>query len=227
MTKKFIAYAALGLLLAAGVTRGTPQEFPGLVLLAKCDFESGTADGWRPDDPSRWRVAAKEGSMVYELTAPGAQGKVRMPTSWSLLAGHDLSSFVFSGKLQCDAEPSNPQRDMCIYFHFQDPTHFYYVHFSASSDEFHNIIGLVNGGDRAKINREAPGKSLFRLTDRSWHEFKITFDEKTGEIDAFLDDMTKPILTARDVTLNHGLVGVGSFDDTGRFDDVKLWGGRR
>jgi hypothetical protein len=227
MPNKFIACAALGFLLVFGGKSGSSQEIPGLILLAKCDFENGKADGWRPDDFSLWRVAAREGSMAYELTVPGAQGKVRAPTSWSLLAGHDLTSFVFSGRLQCDANPANDKRDMCVYFHFQDPTHFYYVHFSASSDEFHNIIGLVNGADRVKINRETPGTSVFRLTDRSWHEFKVTFDEKTGEINAFLDDMTKPILTARDETLHHGLVGVGSFDDTGRFDDLKLWGRRR
>ena len=45
---------------------------------------------------------------------------------------------------------------------------------------------------------------------------------ETGEIRAYLDDMTEPILTARDRTLGHGLVGVGSFDDTGAFDDLEL-----
>jgi hypothetical protein len=36
--------------------------------------------------------------------------------------------------------------------------------------------------------------------------------------------METPILTASDSTLSHGLVGVGSFDDTGSFDDLMLWG---
>jgi hypothetical protein len=52
----------------------------------------------------------------------------------------------------------------------------------------------------------------------------VTYDEKSGDIKAYLDDMAAPILTARDKTLSHGLVGVGSFDDTGCFDDIKLWG---
>ena len=30
--------------------------------------------------------------------------------------------------------------------------------------------------------------------------------------------------TASDTSLLHGLVGVGSFDDTGSFDDLMLWG---
>jgi hypothetical protein len=51
----------------------------------------------------------------------------------------------------------------------------------------------------------------------------VSCDGETGEIKAYLDDMQTPILTAQDKTLGHGLVGVGSFDDTGSFDDIQLW----
>jgi len=162
--------------------------------------------------------------MVYELTAPGKRGEVRAPSSWSLLSGHDVTSFVFSGRLKSNAETSNTNRDMCLFFHYQDPTHFYYVHLSAISDEGHNIIGLVNGADRVKINIEPPGESVFRLTDMLWHRFKVTCDSSTGDIKAYLDDMETPILTVRDTTFTHGLVGFGSYDDTGYFDDIMLKG---
>lgn len=195
-----------------------------LPLLGTFDFESGSAEGWEPNNPAHWRVAERDGSMVYELTAPGEQGKVRAPTAWSLIAGHNVTSFALTGRLKCLADPDNPHRDICIFFHFQDPTHFYYVHYSASSDESHNIIGLVNGADRVKINAEPAGKSVFRLTDTEWHNFKITYDAASGRIEAFLDDLETPILTAVDKTLGHGLVGVGSFDDTGCFDDIRLSG---
>lgn len=195
-----------------------------LPLLATFDFETGTAQGWQPNNPAHWRVAERDGSMVYELTTAGEQGKVRAPTSWSLLANHDVTSFVLSGRLKCLVDQANPHRDICIFFHFQDPTHFCYVHFSASSDEAHNIIGLVNGADRVKINTEEPGQSIFRLTDTKWHHFKVTYDAASGKIEAYLDDLEMPILTAANKTLGHGLVGVGSFDDTGCFDDITLRG---
>jgi hypothetical protein len=196
----------------------------GLALLAECDFENGAAESWQPNDPAHWRVVDDGGSMVYELNAPGEQGKVRAPTSWSLWTGHDVASFEFTGRVRCHTDPATNVRDMCVFFHFQDPEHFYYVHFAGLSDEVHNIIGLVDGADRVKINAEPVGTSVFRLTDREWHAFKVVCDAETGEIRAYLDDMTKPILTARDRTLGHGLVGVGSFDDTGAFDDLKLRG---
>jgi hypothetical protein len=191
-------------------------------LLVAWDFETGSAEAWRPNEPAHWRIAEDQGSKVYELTAPGTPGAVRAPTSWSVLAGHDVSSFEFSGRLRCDTDPATAVRDMCVIFHYQDPTHFYYVHFAGQSDDVHNIIGLVDGADRVKINAEPAGTSVFRLTDRAWHAFKVTCDARTGEIRAYLDDMTAPILTARDQALGHGLVGVGSFDDTGAFDDIVL-----
>jgi hypothetical protein len=195
-----------------------------LPLLIADDFRTGNAGAWTPNYPERWQVAEEEGSFVYRLTAPGEQGKVRAPTSWSLLKDYDVMSFVFTGRIKCKTDPAVNQRDICIFFHFQDPTHFYYVHFSASSDENHNVIAIVNGKDRVKINREPPGTSVYRLTDLNLHEFKVTYDAATGEIKAYLDELSTPILTAADKTLDHGLVGVGSFDDTGSFADIRLWG---
>jgi hypothetical protein len=195
-----------------------------LPLLFSSDFENGRAEGWRPNDPGHWKVVDIEGSKAYALTAPGEQGKVRAPTSWSVAEKHDLTSFAFTGRLKSDVDTANARRDLCVIFHFQDPTHFCYVHFSASSDDAHNIIGLVNGADRVKINLEPPGKSAFRLTDKGWHAFKVTCDPATGRIAAYLDDMNEPMLTAVDRTLSHGLVGVGSFDETGFFDDLRLLG---
>ncbi len=195
-------------------------------LLAVADFEDGSATAWSPNPPDHWRVSSVDGATVYELTAPGTEGEVRAPTAWSVLAGHDVTSFALEGRFRSGAGAANQYRDVCVFFHWQDATHFCYVHFGAITDNVHNIIGLVNGADRVKINAEPPGASIARLTAGEWHRFRVTYDAATGRIEAFLDDMTTPMLTAHDSSLGHGLVGVGSFDDTGWFDDLKLWGVR-
>ncbi|NIM90956.1 MAG: hypothetical protein GTO17_08410 [Candidatus Aminicenantes bacterium] len=200
------------------------ESLKDLPLLVSDDFEDGDAKGWHPDILDHWEVAEEEGSLVYRLTAPGLPGKVRAPTSRAILKDFDVTSFVFTGRIKCHADPANMHRDVDVIFHYQDPTHFYYVHFSAVSDELHNIIGLVNGRDRVKINREPPGHSTARMNDLRFHDFKVTCNAETGKIMVYMDDMTSPILTAVDKTLGHGQVGLGSFDDTGSFDDIKLWG---
>jgi hypothetical protein len=224
LIKKALLLAPLVAIVFAPVAPSLYQDLPGLALLAKSNFESGRADGWRPNDPAHWRVVSKDGAMVYELTAPGEPGKVRAPTSWSVWTDDDVTSFEFRGRIKCYTDPANNKRDMCVFFHFQDPTHFYYVHFAGSSDDVHNIIGLVNGADRVKVNAEPAGRSVFRMTDLEWHEFKVVCDGASGEVRAYLDDMTGPVLTARDTMLGHGMVGVGSFDDTGCFAGLQLWG---
>jgi hypothetical protein len=224
---KRIGILALGLASLLGLAAAFPggsRDARDLPLLGQWDFETGSAAGWRPNTPAHWRVAAKDGTMVYELTAPGEQGKVRAPTSWSVWTGHDVTSFEFTGRMQCYTDPAVPGRDMCVFFHFQDPTHYYSVHFAGESADVHNIIGLVDGADRVKINAEPAGSSTARMRDRAWHEFKVVCDARSGKIRAYLDDMEKPVLTARDRTLGHGLVGVGAFDDTGCFDDLRLRG---
>ena len=212
------------LILAAAALPAPADDASRLPLLARCDFENGSAVGWRPNTPSHWRVIAKDGTMVYEVTAVSEQGRIRAPTSWSVWEGHDVTSFEFTGRMQCYTDPAVAGRDLCVFFHYQDPVHFYYVHFSAESAAVHNIIGLVNGADRIKVNVEPAGSSMARLTDKAWHEFKVVCDARSGEIRAYLDDLITPILTATDRTLTHGLVGVGSFDDTGCFDELVLRG---
>ncbi|MGB6339123.1 MAG: family 20 glycosylhydrolase, partial [Candidatus Aminicenantaceae bacterium] len=200
------------------------QSATNLPFLFLDNFENGDARAWKPNLPQNWRVSEEEDSLAFHLIAPGEMGSIAAPTSWALLEGFDVESFVFAGQMKCKADPENPYRDMVIIFHYQDPTHFYYVHFSASSDDKHNIIGLVDGKDRIKINRESAGKTVPRLLDGEYHDFRVSYDAKSGKILVFMDDMTSPLMTAVDKTFTHGLVGIGSFDDTGFFDNIKIWG---
>ena len=36
--------------------------------------------------------------------------------------------------------------------------------------------------------------------------------------------MTKPIMMAEDKTFGAGHIGFGSFDDTGKIDNIRIWG---
>jgi hypothetical protein len=201
-------------------------ELEVLPLLVSDDFEQENFDNWLIHPSENWILKKDNDSKVLALQEPGKQGKVRAPTAYALLKDFNVTDFIFKGDIKSYQDPDILVRDMVVIFHYQDSTHFYYVHFSAKSDDKHNIIAIVNGEDREKINHESEGASQARLTDNEFHKFKVSYDSKTSKICSYLDDMTKPILTANDSTFSHGLVGVGSFDDTGCVDDVKLWGRR-
>ena len=58
----------------------------------------------------------------------------------------------------------------------------------------------------------------------NWHQVRVTRDVSEGKIAVYFDDLEKPAMTAEDKTFKAGQVGVGSFDDTGDFDDFELRG---
>ena len=195
-----------------------------LTLLFEENFADGLADQWQPNIPANWRVVECGDRYVYELVERGPDVTPRRPTSYSILTPYDVTSFELIVEAKCLTDSTNPYRDLCLFFGFQDSVHFYYTHFACMSDGAHNIIGLVDEADRVKINREPVGSSEARLRDNRWHRLKIRRDVDTGTIEAFIDDMTTPMLTTVDTTFNHGKIGVGSFDDVGYFTGLKLWG---
>lgn len=53
---------------------------------------------------------------------------------------------------------------------------------------------------------------------------RVRRDGATGAIEVFFDDLEKPVMRAADKTFLKGRVGVGSFDNTGDFGEVRLRG---
>ena len=58
----------------------------------------------------------------------------------------------------------------------------------------------------------------------NWHNVRVVRFVEDGLIQVYFDDMKTPVMTAVDKTFTWGRVGVGSFDDTGNWDDVKVRG---
>ena len=112
-------------------------------------------------------------------------------------------------------------RDACLFFGYQSPTQFYYVHLGKKTDPHANQIFIVNNAARTKISlTTTPGTAW----DEKWHNVRIKRDVKSGDIQVFFDDMEKPVMTANDKTFTWGQVGLGSFDDTADWDDFALKG---
>ena len=110
---------------------------------------------------------------------------------------------------------------MCLVFGYQDSGHFYYSHLGKKTDDHANQIFIVNGAPRAKIStKTTPGTNW---TD-GWHAVKIVRKVADGTIEVYWDDMKTPVQTASDKTFAWGRIGIGSFDDTGNWDDIKLRG---
>lgn len=217
--------AVWGLILVAGPARAAETEatpeLDGLPLVFQDDFEQG-ADRWQPTDAKAWRIVETDQGKVYnQFQLSKYEPPHRSPHNISLVKDVIVGDFVLTAKVQSTNKGAGAHRDMCLFFGYQDPAHFYYVHLGKVPDPNSSQIMIVNGAPRKMITtNEPPGIPW----DDGWHQVKVVRKVEEGTIEVYFDDMRKPNMTARDKTFTWGQVGLGSFDDHGNWDDVKLYG---
>lgn len=192
-----------------------------LPLLHDEDFSKGAA-AWKPTDPEAWKITEVEGNPVYEnLGGSKYEPPYRSPLNISLLDDHVVGDFVLTAKVRTTKE-SYGHRDMCLFFGYQDPANFYYIHLGQKADPHANQIFLVHEAPRIAITEKGTDGTPWQ--DDHWHEVKIVRDVSSGRIEIYFDDMETPCHVATDKTFTWGKVGLGTFDDKGMWDDVVLRG---
>ncbi|HEX3868870.1 MAG TPA: hypothetical protein VHV77_00395 [Pirellulales bacterium] len=218
----FAAGAATLLLLAAPGLRAAdvPND---MRLVFSDDFEHG-ADHWEPTDPAAWKIVTSDGGHVYsQYQESKFKPPYRSPFNFALVKDVTVGSFVFDARA-LSTKPDYNHRDMCVIFGYQDPAHFYYVHLGKKTDDHANQIFIVNEAPRVKIStKTSPGTDW----DDAWHEVRVVRKIDDASIAIYFDDMQTPVMEATDKTFTSGRVGIGTFDDIGNWDDVKLYAAPR
>ncbi len=198
-----------------------PDRVRGMPLVLEETLEKGDADRWQPSDSSAWKVVAEGDNHVYSLLKDCKYSPpVRSPLNFSLIKDITVSDFVLEVTMK-STQPEYGHRDLCLFFGHQNPSHFYYVHFGSQADANANSIFIVNGKPRVSI---AETRTDGTKWDDKYHHVRVVRDTDSGKIKVFFDDMSKPVMTATDKTFTWGRLGVGSFDDTGNFDNIRIWG---
>jgi len=184
-------------------------------------FERGL-DAWEMTDAKAWEIAEEDGgNHVLEL-ARGSEytPDVRSPLNIALVKSPMFGSFEMTVKMKQTGREYG-HRDLCLFFGHVDASHFYYVHLASKADDHANSIFLVNGAPRVSI---AETRTDGTKWDDAYHTVKVVRDVASGKIAVYMDDMSTPVMRATDTTFGAGRVGVGSFDDVGRFDDFQVIG---
>ncbi|MHC4337363.1 MAG: 3-keto-disaccharide hydrolase [Planctomycetota bacterium] len=194
------------------------EEMP---LVFETDFEDGKLDAWQAVDAKAWRIEDVRGGKALALFGKSDyKPQVRSPLNLNFIKDISVGSFVLELKMLSTTK-DYAHRDLCLFFGHQNPSHFYYVHIANKSDAHSNSIFAVDGKPRVSI---AKTRTAGTKWDEKWHTVRLVRDVRKGTIEVFLDDTSAPIMTAVDKRFARGRIGVGSFDDTGRFDDIRLWG---
>jgi hypothetical protein len=193
------------------------------------DFERGMGR-WQTTDPEPadgvWKIVqvGKPGNHALRVTGTSKyQPPYRSPHSIALLKDVVVGDFELSVRMQETNVNAGPHRDLCIFWGYQDQSHFYYLHLGARADPHACQIFIVNDAPRTMITvDQAPGTPW----TEGWHDVKVVRNVAEGTMKVYFDDMEKPLMTARDKTFTWGQVGLGTFDDHGNFDDFELRGVR-
>jgi hypothetical protein len=185
------------------------------------DFETDPFPRWDPVTKSAWAWTKAGRSHVFELTKNvPLQETVRAPFGRNLIKGVNVGDFQLDVDLQ-STTPDYPNRDLCLFFGYRDPEHMYYVHFGKKASDTANQVFVVDGKDRTPISTHTSAGTPW---DDAWHHARVVRNVDSGSIKVYFDDMKTPAMSAVDKTFTSGQVGIGSFDDTGRFDNVELHG---
>ncbi|RJP30843.1 MAG: hypothetical protein C4527_08855 [Candidatus Omnitrophota bacterium] len=205
----------------SSASESIPETMEGMPLLFSEDFENG-ADQWEPTDSNAWKIIAQGGNHVLSLFQQSEyKPPVRSPINYTLIKDLWISDFVFEVKAEQTGKEYG-HRDLCFFYHWRDRSHFYYTHIASVADPHANSIFLVNGEPRVSIAKERTDGTQW--IDGKYHTIRIVRKVEEGSIKIYFDDMAKPIMIAEDKTFTAGRIGVGSFDDTGNFDNIRLWG---
>jgi hypothetical protein len=185
-------------------------------ILIQDDFASGDLSRWELPYPEDWVVRAEEGNRFLHLLRNREPGVPRRPLQFARLRKANVGSFTFEARVRREGH------SMIVVFNYVDTLHFYYTHLSSdrgTEQPVHNGLFIVNGEPRKRI---AGTEAAPALPNQEWHKVRVARDARGGSIEVFVDDQKTPLFSVVDRTFTCGQIGIGSFDETGDFDDIKL-----
>ncbi len=193
----------------------------GWPLVHAQDFQSASSSkDFAFSDPSAWIWSQGTDGGMLEL--PRSSSYVpphRSPFSIALLTDLWLGDFALDLELSSTCK-EYPHRDLCLVFGFESPGELRYAHMASAPDENAHNLFAVQGAPRARL---AP----IPLRGVSWGEgvwHRVRLEREGAALRVWFDG--ELVLEARDPDPRAGRIGVGSFDDTGRFRALRVYAPR-
>ncbi|MGD0302745.1 MAG: hypothetical protein ABSE86_37215 [Bryobacteraceae bacterium] len=171
---------------------------------------------WTVQRASDWSVVGDQLKLLVAGEPP--PGLPRRPQKFALAETEPFR------RVTVKAEVRRNQGSLILVYAWQDESHYDYAHLSidpAVKQVMHNGIFHVFGGERVRIS---PLDGPASLPTQEWTPVKLVFDGDSGRCYVEVNGKSNPSLEAYDLSLRHGRVGLGSFDETGDFRKVRITG---
>ena len=191
----------------------------GISLLAATDSIEAFGQKWTVQSASDWAVAPN--LLQLKVSAEPPAGQPRRPTKFALLESKPYTKVTIEGEIKRNA------RSVIFVYAWQDDSHYNYAHISsdnAVAQNVHNGMFHIFGGERARIS---PLDGPASLPSQDWTPVKVVFDGTSGHCYVEVNGKRNPSLDAVDLSLRWGRVGMGSFNETGDFRNIRITGETR
>jgi len=181
-------------------------------------LDKANLSDWTFDGNGGWYII--NGELI--LSKAGVpSGPIRRPAALAVFNQKEFENVTVEVDIKSTAPLETIRRDLDIILDYQSPGKFYYIHLAGITDSNHNGIFIVNNADRKRIDS---ADSIPQLKDTLWHHVKVVRNNEVGSIEVYVDNSDVPALKVKDKTINSGKIGLGSFDDTGIFKNIKIKG---
>lgn len=168
---------------------------------------------WSVRNAADWKAGAE----TLELAVPSGPGTPRRPHQFAILDDGPYEAVTI------EVDVKRIGKSLLLVYAYQDEGHYNYVHISVddpAKQPVHNGIFHVFGGERVRISPLEGGPGALPTDD--WTHVKITWSGKTGEVVCHANGKTSGALRGIDLSLKHGKIGLGSFNETGAFRNLKI-----
>ena len=195
--------AVLATLLAACASSGTSVNvrFASAAPMSAFEFT----------DANAWRFAEDEGVGCLELHGRSDYHPPhRSPESMALLHSLAFDDVEITVRAR-QTTKEYAHRDLILVFAWRDAAHFAYAHLASIGDDNAHQIMLVDDAPRRPVTTALTAGVAW---GDGWHELRLV--RRGRRVEVYFDDGAAPVLVG-DVPEGRGRIGVGSFDDTGRF----------
>ncbi|TXG39324.1 hypothetical protein [Seonamhaeicola maritimus] len=220
MKSPFAFVLALAFCLKLTAQADIPDNYK---LIYSQDFEQPQAmNHFEMTDPDAWRIGKGDNGNCMELFKQSEyKSVVRSPFNIAMIKDVLVGDFIFEIRLNQNGREYS-HRDLCLMFGINNPSNYYYTHIASKPDDHAHSIFIVNDEPRTSIVAKRTDGANWGGKD-SWHTARVVRKVEEGIIKIYFDDKTTPIMEANDTHFKSGFLGFGSFDDTGKFDDIKIW----
>ena len=177
------------------------------------NFDNGLLPfGWIPLTESRWSVVNESGDNALFLNTSAYDPLSGLRLGEHITSPESYSDFSLSAEVKSNESAGNANVDYALVFGFQDGENYYYMLFYRTMSNAQ--LFLVDEGVRQEIATVT--ESL--LIDDEYHDVEV---QRTGDAIEVRFDNTV-VLQIVDSTFLAGKVGLGSYNDSAYFDNIRI-----